>query len=398
MNRRISILLVTVLCGLLLLAPAARAASEARPPSNANAPGATLASTLSTITGVAISPLLGMGGVGAWKYFHTPSEKRTALPWYAQIWFWCPALVLALLVFLKDALGTAAPTALKKPLDVAETVEHKICGLIAIGAFVPIFAYLSGSGAGDSASSLSGSGMAAIELNWLYGLLMVPIGMIICAIVFMASNAINILILLSPFTTVDTALKAFRGLLLSSVVITSLINSTVGLVWAAIIILVAWFVAGWSYRLSTLGMIYLWDLFTFRRKRFTPDPRTNSVFLGRRLEKVPVRTYGRIERDGQNRLVFRYKPLLVLPEKQLLLPEGTYSVGRGLFASDVVLVKDQGMQEILLLPPRYRSHEEQLAKIYGMNGVVPVGLCAVWNWIKEMMGFGTCRKIQEQPA
>jgi hypothetical protein len=391
-----SILLVTVLCGLLLLVPAASAASDSKPVSNATAPGATIANTVSTITGVAISPLLGMGGVGAWKYFHTPPEKRAGLPWYARFWFWCPALVLALLVFLKDALGTAAPTALKKPLDVAETVEHKICGLIAIGVFVPIFAYLSGSGAGDSSASLSGSGMAAIELNWLYGLLMVPIGMIVCAIVFLASNAINILILLSPFTVVDTALKAFRGILLSSVVITSLINSTVGLVWAAIIILVAWFVAGWSYRLSTLGMIYLWDLFTFRRKRFTPDPRTNSVFLGRRLEKVPVRTYGRIEPAGQNRLVFRYKPWLVLPEKQLSLPAGTYAVGRGLISSDVVLLQDQGMQEILLLPPRYRSHEEELAKIYGMNGVVPVGLCAVWNWIKEMLGFGACRKPQTQ--
>lgn len=398
MNRRMSILLVTVLSGLLLLAPVARAASDSKPVSNAAAPGATIANTVSTITGVAISPLLGMGGVGAWKYFHTPPEKRAGLPWYARFWFWCPALVLALLVFLKDVLGTAAPTALKKPLDVAETVEHKICGLIAIGVFVPVFAYLSGSGAGDSSTSLSASGMAAIELNWLYGLLMVPIGMIVCAIVFLASNAINILILLSPFTVVDTALKAFRGILLSSVVITSLINSTVGLAWAAIIILVAWLVAGWSYRLTTLGMVYLWDLFTFRRKRFTPDPRTNSVFLGRRLEKVPVRTYGRIEPAEQNRLVFRYKPWMVLPEKQLLLPAGTYAVGRGLISSDVVQLQDQGMQEILLLPPRYRSHEEQLAKIYGMNGVVPVGLCAVWNWIKEMLGFGDIRKPQAQTA
>jgi hypothetical protein len=47
-------------------------------------------------------------------------------------------------------------------------------------------------------------------LHWLYNALMVPIAMAAFFIVFLASNAINILILLSPFTTVDAALKGFR--------------------------------------------------------------------------------------------------------------------------------------------------------------------------------------------
>ena len=39
------------------------------------------------------------------------------------------------------------------------------------------------------------------------------------AIVFLAANAINILILLSPFTIVDAALKTFRTAILATVVV-----------------------------------------------------------------------------------------------------------------------------------------------------------------------------------
>jgi len=101
-----------------------------------------LCETVSLITGVAISPLLGVGAVGAYDYFKAGSpEERAKLPWFANPWFWVPALLLVGVCFLKDAAGaTVLPTALKKPLDVAETVEHKISGLVATGAFVPIAA------------------------------------------------------------------------------------------------------------------------------------------------------------------------------------------------------------------------------------------------------------------
>ena len=121
--------------------PATCAAAPAESPSSTNVatPGTELAHAVSEITGVAISPLLGVSAVGAWKYFHahTP-QQRARLPWFAQPWFWIPALVLVTACFLKDTLGIAAPRLLKKPLDVADTLEHKISGLIATGAFVPL--------------------------------------------------------------------------------------------------------------------------------------------------------------------------------------------------------------------------------------------------------------------
>ena len=110
--------------------------------SGKSTPGLEAAQAISTITGVAISPLLGVGAVGVMKYFKTPPDKRAKLPWYAQPWFWGPALLLVALAFVKDTFGTALPTAAKKPFDVAEAIENKISGLVAAGAFVPLIAMI----------------------------------------------------------------------------------------------------------------------------------------------------------------------------------------------------------------------------------------------------------------
>src|SRR5512135_2330037 len=91
---------------------ACRAAAPEESPSStaATTPGTELAHAISEITGVAISPLLGVSAVGAWKYLHaqTPQE-RDRLPWFAQPWFWIPALLLVTACFLKDTVGITAP-------------------------------------------------------------------------------------------------------------------------------------------------------------------------------------------------------------------------------------------------------------------------------------------------
>jgi hypothetical protein len=48
-----------------------------------------------------------------------------------------------------------------------------------------------------------------------------------------------------------------------------------------------------------------------------------------------------------------------------------------------------GQKEILVLPPRYRSHESELADLYGLKrGVEPIGLNKAWSWLKGALGFG----------
>jgi hypothetical protein len=360
-------------------------AMEPAPSTKPATPGVELANAISVITGAAISPLLGVSAVGAWKYFHAQTpQQRARLPWFAQPWFWIPALVLVSACFLKDTLGLAAPRLLKKPLDVADTLEHKISGLIAAGAFVPLIAAVFASTEPESALPGSAGLLAAIDLSWLDNGILVPVSMLAFFIVFLASNAINVLILLSPFAVVDAALKGFRLFILLTVTATAFANPWVGAVWALIVIGVAYLIAGWSFRLSHFGLVFVWDFVTLRRHRFVPNKTSNRLFLARNLDTVPARTYGTLLREEQGSLALKYRPWLVLPERTLVLPAGSYVIGRGLFYSQIMRVGDQGLAAVILLPPRYRGHEEELVSIYGLAGVRDAGLRAVSRWLKEL--------------
>ena len=294
-------------------------------------------------------------------------------------------MVLVFLCFLKDTAGTALPSALKKPLDVAEAIEHKISGLVAIGAFVPLAAWIFQNHTGNGAA-LGSLGFAAADLSWLSNSVMVLLGMFTFFIVFLASNAINILILLSPFTTVDAALKGFRAVVLGSVVATAWINPWLGAAWALGIIFVAFLIAGWSFRLSVFGMVCLWDFVTALRNRFLVTSPLKAVFLSRKIDRVPARTCGRLSRTAGGNLVFQYRPWLVLRERTLILPAGNYEAGRGLFYSEILRINGDRARTMLLLPPRYSGHEEEVAKICGLAGARDVGLRAAWAWLKSMLG------------
>lgn len=364
--------------------PAAPVAEKSK--SDSKTPGLAAATALSTITGVAISPLLGVSAVGAYTYFQTPPEKRASLSWYAQPWFWMLGMALVAVCFLKDTAGTALPTAVKKPLDIAEAFENKVSGLVAAGAFVPMVASVFPSLISHDSASLAAPWFTAvINPAGLLNFIMVPIAMVSFAIVWLAAHSINILILLSPFTTVDAALKSFRLFLLSFITGTSLLNPVLGAGISLIIIFIAYFIAGWSYRLTTLGSIYIWDVITLRRTRTIPQRNEVWAFLHAEISKVPVRTYGRLVRDEAGRLIFEYRPWMFLAKRTLVLPVGEYAVGTGLINSFVVKVEGEDEREVLTLPPRYRTHEEMIVRVYELSPVRDVGLVkgfkAMFQWL-----------------
>jgi hypothetical protein len=389
--------ILAVVAGIIYFAQAApatqtQASSQKYPPP----PGVGIAQTLSTITGVAISPLLGVSAVGCYQYYKAKTdEERAKLPWFASPLFFWPAFVVLAICFAKDTAGTALPTAAKKPLDAIETIEHKISGLVATGAFVPIMVGMiheANSTGGQPTISMSALGFAAISMpNWLYDLLVTPVAMLVFFVVFLASNSINILILLSPFTTVDAALKTFRATVLASVVGTGAFGEWtghpwIGAIWSLVIILISYLIAGWSFRLSHFGLVFVWQFFTGGRYRFKPDAKQNNMFLGRKTEKVPTRTFGALMRNDKGELVFTYRPWLVLPQRTLVLPPGNYEAGRGLFYSEIMRVEGDSVRAVFLLPPHYRGHEEEIAKIYSLAGTRDVGFLAAWAWFKSLFG------------
>ena len=398
MKKYSRLLLVLLLCGVVFAAQAAGTASS-KDKGLVPSRGADAAKAISMVTGVAISPLLGVGVVGAWEYFSAEPGQRDHLPWYASPFFWVPALLIVLAIGVKDLAGTSLPPGVKKPIDAIEVVENKISGLVAAGAFVPLVASIFSHPAGDggatamdlndlASSWANGWGFAMIDPSSLWNLLAVPLALVAFGLVWLVSNAVNILILISPFGVVDAALKSARVFLMALLTGVAFINPYAGAVFSLVIIVLAYFLAGWSMRLSVFGTVYVWDFFKIGRHRFIPSRLSNWMFLAREVDKVPIRTYGQLGWGPEDKLVFAYRPWLILPKRELPLPPGNYSVGRGLFYPEIFSVEaDDKTKTIFTLPPRCRTHEAALAEIYRLGEVREVGLLRAWSWLKSLFGF-----------
>ncbi len=356
------------------------AATVMRPPP----PGVAAAEAVSQLTGIAISPLLGVGAVGAWRYYHASPPARSGLPWFAQPWFWIPALALVALCFAKDLFGPVIPKVLKKPIDVVELFENKLSGLIATGAIIPLLGAVVQ--AFDSEGTAPAAlGLAAISPSAAGGGMLAMFGVIAYAAVWVVAHATQVLILLSPFNTLDLALKALRTAILASVVATAFANPYAGALWAGLVILTAAFFSGWAFRLLVFGHVFAWDLVSLRHGRFVPAGADHPAFLARKCSGLARRSFGRVSRDLTGRLVFRYRPWLVLPEKSLPLPVGRYEVGQGLLYPSLRVAGLLDKGDWAWFPPRFRGHEAELSRALRLDAVRPVGLRAAWGWLKDTL-------------
>lgn len=387
----------------VILAPFAFAAvgpTAAQPADRS--PAAPLVGAISTVTGMAISPLLGTGAYGAYQWWSAKDEAaRATLPWFAHWSFFGPALLIVGACAAKDAFGTLLPPGFKKPLDVLETIENKATGLVAAGAVVPftmaavskmmVAAQANGEPGGLVSSGLAMLHVGAIDFSWLLNLLTVPFGLAMFAVVWMASHAINVLILLSPWGAIDAALKAARTALLGLLTVTAMLNPWVGAALSLVVILIAWLVAGWAFRLTCFGSVFCWDFFTVRRARFSPKENDNRMFAGGNLPGVPPRTYGRLVLRTAGGLEFYYRPWLVLPERSAVVEadKARLTVGKGLFFSSITANE---RDTLFLLPPRYHGHEETLVRAYLFGGGVrDAGLRKAWSVLKELFGGSAAR-------
>lgn len=197
----------------------------------------------------------------------------------------------------------------------------------------------------------------------------------------------------SALGAIDAALKGARTALLGLITITATLNPWLSAILSLVVIVIAYFVAGWAFRLTIFGSVFSWEFLTGRKKRFAPDQSENKLFSGAQLTKdnVPVRTYGRLVNRSQNgKLLFAYKPWLILAERTVTVSLSSPSVGKGFFFSTI----RDGDRTVFILPPRYRGHEDAVVRIYHLSGgVQDAGLLKAWGSIKELFG-GSAAKAQ----
>jgi len=362
--------------------------------------GEELARTLTLATGVPISPLLGVSGLGAWRWWRTPTPMRTLLPWYCRPWFWGAGISLALLFALNTTIGALIP-GLKKPMDFVEEHENKLSGLLAapivlleirrildVAGLLPEGAparALASAGVASAADTGVFAALAALGLAGLY--------LAIFVVVFLAFHAIQVVIALSPSVTLDLFLRGFRFAMLVAAAATAAVDPWFGAIYGLLILAACLLVAGWSFRLTVYGSVFSWEILAGRDGSGDPAGDRLTAFAGRGLDRVPVRSLGRLETGPDGGWRFRWRPWLVLPARAVPVDAGTdgarLAILRGAISPRLVRTGPVRETTLARFPPRFRTREEGLAARLGvpevLDGRIVRGLKAAWRWLRDLV-------------
>jgi len=359
-----------------------------------------LADEVAKLTGAQLSPLLVLAALGGARWLLASPEARAALPWHQQPWFFGAAVALLLFLFLGDKVPV-----LRHAVKQVKLVENKVSGVLAavvtVGAFAEVASRQAGQllaaagqavvpvalAAGPGAGAEGAAGAAAVAGPLAYGLA-VAVGLAISGAVWLLGHSVNVLAVLNPFAPLDSAMRLSRLALVGLVLGAAKVSAVLGLLVAVPCILVAFLVAGWSFRLMVFGLVYSFDLLLGRDE--APGRAGALAFATDGADGVPARTLGRVTwRDGQ--AVLRYRPWLVLPARTEVLPQPD-RIGLGL-TGPVLLARDGHHADVLVrFPPRYRRRAGELAAALGGLPVVDLPLLgtlrAAWRWLRGEVEVG----------
>ena len=366
--------------------------------------GQQISSAVATVTGVSVSPLVGVCVLGAWEHYRTPKAQREKLPLYTRPVFWIPIGVLLVLILIKDTVGGFAPL-VKKPLDAAEVLLlnkaslilvafpvlfHQVARLMGAQSLSDALALLAGSlqtvvyAAGPEGSTLHTAGHLAL------GVVLLAVGSVTVVVVWMVGHAFDVLALLSPFPFLDLLLKGFRNAIFVALAVTAAVNWKLGLAASLALILVSLALAGWAYRLLVFGVRFSWDLLRvlITEWRRLPSPDKPILAFAARVTSVPRRTYGKLSRDSEGALVFQCRRFGVGPGRGLRLGNASeYEVGKGLLYPSLVSPNaDRTKYRVMFrLLPGYLGSEGAVQNSLGLAGVRDIrwskGLLSFWQWL-----------------
>ncbi len=375
------------------------ALDELRSPSRDTLPeqrstrGDRINSAFVALTGEAVNPLFGVTALGMYNYFKAPEHLRDSLPLYDQPVIWIPLLCVILLMLFNSTICEAMPF-LKVPLNALGDIVNKAGAVAVLPLVVKMFADAVAQPAAEQFASVANAvfpvayageaGLAStawLSLGWLAG---AAVGVVAYAAVWLTFNVIDVLILVCPFPGIDAALKSFRLAVAGVLAGANHLSPTAAVVLAAALALVCLALAGWSFRLSVFGLFFSADILLFRKRDIGEEGgiRAFSCAGMKAARGVPMRTWGRLEKNGAGDLVFSYRPWLVLARRETVLGKaGDFAAGRGLLNPFVVAAAD-GDTPWLRLLPRYRGQEEALAERFAMRRVVDCGMGgAIRTWL-----------------
>jgi hypothetical protein len=344
------------------------------------------------LTGEAVNPLFGVTALGIYNYLRAAPADRDSLPLFDQPVIWIPLLAIILLMFFNSTICEAIPV-LKIPMNALGNVVNTAGAVAVLPLVVKMFADAFAHPAGQAlvaaadtlfpAAHAAGGGVAETmwtTLGWLAGAI---IGVVVYAAVWLTFNLVDALILICPFPGIDAMLKSFRLAVVGALAGLNALSPAAAMAVAMAVVLVSLFMAGWSFRLSVFGMVYATDVLFFRwgEVRGPSAPAFTCLTAKKRLG-IPVRTYGRLEKNAEGELIFSYRPWLVRPKRTAVLGEPEeFACGLG-FINPFLIEADHPEREWLRLPPRFRGYGEDLVRVFGLRQTVTCGkLGSLRNWL-----------------
>ena len=352
-----------------------------------------LSQSISTTTGVSISPLLGMGALGAWQYFRTDDALRDNLPWYTSPWVWGICFGIFLLLKSTDTVGAWIPELVKKPVTVLDNLQDKASALIVALAVIPTAVLNDFRGMAPPQSSTSDSSAAMAPI--VFPILIVVLSVAIFAVVWIAFHALSSIKVLSPSSLINAAISIVKGAFLAAFAFFAALNPWVGLVLSLVIILVCALFFGWAFRWNVFGVLFIKDFFTAAYNRSLKADEKLKGFSKSGFPGVKTRTYGELQRRD-DALYFLWKPWLIFPRKSCRIPlsQAEGRVREGIFLPSIT-VKTPEMERssaVFDFRLRYRSQTEAIEERLQLDGSEPCpvlsGIRSCWLWVTEQFRQG----------
>jgi hypothetical protein len=349
-----------------------------------------VAKKFNEITALSISPLLIGGAINGYEYWTTSPAERPRLPWTAQPWFWGTLLAIGFLFTFNGTIGGLI-TPIKKSMDAVEMLESKITPFYAAPMVIPLGIEMIQNleHAGISLSPISNATAAGIiattaspdPLTMILGTF---VGLTILSVLWLSNQAIHTIVLLCPISAIGALLRVVQLLFLGFFLAVAKLSPFLGACIAVMLIIISAYLAGWSFRLGLFGTVFAWDLLWFRKNH--PADAAVLAFSASGLP-LPVRTMGRLHRrDGKIELV--YRPWLIRPARRIEIPEHGRILTHGLVYLQIHRIAIRGETPLIILPPRYRGSETDLARFTRCGICKPSmlkgGLKATLAWLRSI--------------
>ncbi|WP_339136948.1 MAG: hypothetical protein WGN25_03330 [Candidatus Electrothrix sp. GW3-4] len=387
LNNKVFFFLLVLVCSLSFALAAVAAAPEPAPApmsyKQVTFNAEKLSQEVAQVTGLALNPILCMSALGAYSYFSAPEQDRSALPWHLSPVFWGPLALVLGMIFVKDTFGVAFPKLLKSPLDAFEIlVEKNASAVIALPVLVTAVTQgefqqlqqLTQLGYDTLFPVALAAGSAELAVNSGLDMLFMTVTSLTASMIFIVvwvlSQAFNVLILLCPFSLGDALLAAAKNALV--VLIIGLSGTYAGAFLSLAVIAFAVYLFPKTLRLVVFGTVIAHDLVFYKllRSRNGSLPRDGircfaSCYLGR----TPPLTYGRlILYDGA--LQFSYRSWLFFGKRIVKtgIEPSSCEVIRGIISPIIVLEEEGGEQiQLFRIRPRFYRDTQQVAELLGVR-------------------------------